>query len=194
MHERRFHASHAHRLEDPERMVWLPPAEVMRALALRPGEAAADIGAGTGYFAQPMAEAVGPAGKVYAVDAQPEMLALLKSKLDRDGLANVELVQAEAERTGLPEASCDLYFLANVWHELEDWEAAAREARRVLKAGGRVAILDWRPDVDPEHGPPLAHRVDASHASGYLQAAGFQLANAVRVGRYSWLLQAKACP
>ena len=192
MHERRFSASHAHRLEDPERKLWLPPAEVMRALALQPGETAADLGAGTGYFALPMAEAVGPAGKIYAVDAQSEMLALLKSRLDREGLANVELVHAEAERTGLPEASCDLYFLANVWHELEDWGAAAREARRVLKTGGRVAILDWRPDVDAENGPPLAHRVDPSHASDYLQAAGFQLADAVTVGRYSWLLQAKA--
>ena len=192
MHERRFSAAHAHRLEDPERKIWLPPAEVMRALALHPGETAADLGAGTGYFALPMAVAVGQAGKIYAVDAQTEMLALLKSKLDREGLANVELVHAEAERTGLPEASCDLYFLANVWHELEDWGAAAREARRVLKAGGRVAILDWRPDVDAENGPPLAHRVDPSHASGYLKAAGFQLADAVTVGRYSWLLQARA--
>ena len=192
MHERRFSAAHAHRLEDPERKIWLPPAEVMRALALQPGETAADLGAGTGYFALPMAVAVGQAGKIYAVDAQTEMLALLKSKLDREGLANVELVHAEAERTGLPEASCDLYFLANVWHELEDWAAAAREARRVLKTGGRVAILDWRPDVDAENGPPLAHRVDPSHASGYLLAAGFQLADAVMVGRYSWLLQARA--
>ena len=194
MHERRFAASQAHRLDDPQRQAWLPPAEVLNALARRSGETVADVGAGTGYFTLPLARAVGPDGKVYAVDAQTEMLTWLKSKLDREGLANVELVHAEADQTGLPEASCNLYFLANVWHELEDCGAVAREARRVLKAVGRIAILDWRPDVNPENGPPLAHRLDPSHAANHLHAAGFELAVTVTIGRYSWLVQAKARP
>src|ERR1039458_9895939 len=89
MHDRRFPASEAHRLDDPERLLWLPPAAVLGALAVRPGETIADVGAGTGYFSLPLAKAVGPEGKVYAVDAQAEMLSLLRQKLDAAGIAIV---------------------------------------------------------------------------------------------------------
>lgn len=82
MDERRFNASLAHRLDDPDRLLWLLPAKVLDALAVRPGETIADVGAGTGYFSVPLAHAVGPSGKVYAVDAQPEMLVWLRQKLN----------------------------------------------------------------------------------------------------------------
>jgi ubiquinone/menaquinone biosynthesis C-methylase UbiE len=189
MHERRLAASHAHRLDSPARLLFLPPGEVLDALALHAGDTVADVGAGTGYFTLPMARAVGPKGKVYAVDAQAEMLVLLKEKLRHAGLANVNLVQAEADRTGLPPSICDLFFLANVWHELDDCAATLREARRVLKPQGRIAILDWRPDVEQENGPPLAHRLDSSHAIGHLRAAGLEPRAHTLVGRYSWLVQ-----
>jgi ubiquinone/menaquinone biosynthesis C-methylase UbiE len=145
MHDRRFAASQAHRLDDPARKVWLSPAEVLEALGLRAGDTVADVGAGTGYFSLPMAQAVAPEGKVYAVDAQAEMLALLIQKVEEAGLVNVEPIHAEAEKTSLPSSSCNLYFLANVWHELDDWGAAVSEARRVLKADGKIAILDSSP-------------------------------------------------
>ena len=189
MDERRFNASLAHRLDDPDRLLWLPPAKVLDALAVRPGETIADVGAGTGYFSVPLAHAVGPSGKVYAVDAQPEMLVWLRQKLNEGGLSNVEAVHAEADRTGLPDASCNLVFLANVWHEFADCSAVLRESTRVLKAGGRIAILDWRTDVEPEHGPPLDHRVEASRAMQSLCSAGFEQVASAEVGRYSWLVQ-----
>src|ERR1039458_606565 len=187
--EGRFPASEAHRLDDPERLLWLPPAAVLGALAVRPGETIADVGAGTGYFSLPLAKAVGPEGKVYAVDAQAEMLSLLRQKLDAAAFAIVQLIPAEADQTGLPPSSCDLFFLANIWHEIEDQFAVLREAMRVLKKNGRIAILDWRPDVDPEHGPPLAHRVDPSRAIESLRSAGFEQVATANLGRYSWLVQ-----
>jgi ubiquinone/menaquinone biosynthesis C-methylase UbiE len=192
MHDRRFPASEAHRLDDPARKVWLPPAEVLRALALHPGETIADVGAGTGYFSLPLAQAVGSEGKVYAVDAQTEMLSLLKQKLNQDAFASVELIPAQADQTGLPASSCDLFFLANIWHEIEDQGAVLQEARRVLKRGGRIAILDWRSDVEPEHGPPLSHRVESSRASESLCSAGFEQVAITNVGRYSWLVQGRS--
>jgi ubiquinone/menaquinone biosynthesis C-methylase UbiE len=189
MNDRRFPASRAQRLENPERLLWLPPAEVIVAPALRPGETIADVGAGTGYFSLPLPHAVGALGKVYAVDAQAELLSWLKQKLDDAPFTNVELIRAEADQTGLPTSSCSLFFLANVWHEIVDPIAALAEAMRVLKPRGRIAILDWRANVDPEHGPPFFHRVKVSDAMESLRSVGFvQVANA-EVGRYSWLVQ-----
>lgn len=188
-HGRRFPASEAHRLDDPARRVWLPPAEVLGALAVQSGDTVADVGAGTGYFSLPLARAIGVRGKLYAIDAQQEMLALIHRKLDEAALANIELVHAEADQTGLPASGCNLFFLANIWHEIKDKVAVLEEARRTLKKGGKIAILDWRPDVDPEHGPPLAHRVDPSRAMEDLRSAGFEQLATANIGRYSWLVQ-----
>ncbi len=83
VNDRVFHASQAARLDSPERLIWLPPGEVVAHLGLAPGMTVADIGAGTGYFTLPIAKQVGPHGKVYAVDLQPDMLAILAKKVGR---------------------------------------------------------------------------------------------------------------
>jgi precorrin-6B methylase 2 len=99
MTDKRFDASLAFRLDAPERLIWLPPAEIVGALSVQPGDTIADVGAGTGYFSLPLAEAVGPRGKLYAVDAQAEMLSHLRQKLLDQSVSNVELICAEAEST-----------------------------------------------------------------------------------------------
>lgn len=194
MHDKRFPASNASKLDDPKRNELLPVATVLGSLAVFLGEAIADVGAGTGYFSLPLAEAVGPKGRVYAVDAQVEMLARIRRKLDSSALANIELIHAEAGCTALPDSTCDLFFLSNIWHEIDDKTAVLQESMRVLKAGGRIAILDWRIDVGPEAGPPLAHRIDPSQAKAALTAAGFSQIALAEVGRYSWLVQGEKRP
>lgn len=189
MTTKRFDASMAHRLDAAERLVWLPPAEVVEAMGVRSGDIIADIGAGTGYFALPLATAAGPQGKVFAVDAQADMLGHLQQKLNSNGAPNIEMVHAEAEATGLPDASCTVVFLANVWHEFDDRAIVLREARRILKPGGRIAILDWRPDVEREAGPPLDHRISTAVAVSDLQSAGFVRTTHTNTGKYSWLVQ-----
>ena len=189
LHEKRFPASQAERLENPERLLWLPPADVIGSLAVHTGETVADVGAGTGYFSLPLSSAVGAAGKVYAIDGQREMLAWLKGKLDKAEFNHVELIHAEAEKTGLPAFSCDLFFLANLWHEIEDRAAVLLEARRVLKSGGRIAILDWRTDVELVAGPPLAHRIAPTDALREVRLAGFEQLSSAEIGQYSWMVQ-----
>jgi ubiquinone/menaquinone biosynthesis C-methylase UbiE len=189
MNERRFNASQAHRLDDPARRAWLSPAEVLAAMAFDSGLTIADVGAGTGYFSLPLAQAVGSQGKIYAVDAQDDMLSLLRQKLNEGSFSNVELIHAEADDTTLPTGSCDLFFAANVWHEFDDRGAVLRESARVLKAGGRIAILDWRTDAPPEPGPPPNHRLHSSTAVDALRSGGFQNIAVAQVGLYSWLVQ-----
>ena len=188
MHERRFHPSQAHRLDDPSRREWLPPGEVVDRLALRAGMTVADIGAGTGYFTLPMAEKVGARGQVFAVDVSPEMLARIQAKLGESGAENVRCVEGEASATGLGAESCDVVFMANVWHEFDDHAAVLAEAGRILRKGGRIALLDWRPDVEPEHGPPLEHRIAAEAARQALAEAGFREDAPGVAGKYSWIV------
>jgi len=189
MNDRLFNPSLADRLEDPERLLWLPPAEVIGALAIQPGDTIADIGAGTGYFSLPLAQAAGPLGMVFAVDSQSEMLGRLQYKLDSGSTSNIRTVLAEADSTGLPDASFNLVFLAKVWHEIADRAAVLMEAKRILKSGGRIAVLDWRPDVEPKPGPPLHHRLSSSDAADSMQSAGFVAVKQNNVGKYSWLVQ-----
>jgi ubiquinone/menaquinone biosynthesis C-methylase UbiE len=189
MHEKRFNASLAHRLDDPARQLWLPTDEVLAVLCVQPGDVIADIGAGTGYFTLPLARAIGPEGKLWAVDSQAEMLSLLKQKADAEVMHNIEPVHAEADSTTLPDAICNLVFLANDWHEFENRDAVLREASRILAPGGRIAILDWRTDVEPVHGPPLAHRIAPANALEEMRLSGFKQLASTEVGLYSWLVQ-----
>jgi ubiquinone/menaquinone biosynthesis C-methylase UbiE len=197
MHERIFKPSEVQKLEDPERLKWLPPGDVIKALSLRPGMVVADIGAGSGYFAIPIAHAVAPeegsgsqaAGHVFAVDMQEEMLAILRQKLAQPGMPDsVRLVHGSAAETKLPGASCDVVLLANVWHELEKPDEAAREAARILRTGGTLAILDWRPDVTRPPGPPLEHRISPQSVKGTLGMDGWSCLHSASVGDYSYLL------
>lgn len=192
MNERTFRPENAFKLEDPERYVWLPPADVVSALHLRPEMTAVDIGAGTGYFAIPMAEAVGSGGKVIAVDFQKEMLEFLAGKLRLDGMpGNIELVRGEATRTTLSSDCADLVFLANVWHELDDHSAALTEARRILHHDGRIAILDWRPHAGDPPGPPAGHRIAPDEIRRILEGEGWGPGESLKIGKYHYLLIAR---
>jgi len=188
-HARLFHHGHAHKLDDPERNTWLPPDGVLAALALRPGMAVADIGCGTGYFALPLARAVAPGGRIFAVDLQPEMLERLRAAAH--GEPSIELVAAEATRTTLVDASLDLVFLSSVWHELDDHGAALGEFARLLRPQGRLALVDWRPDAVSPHGPPLELRVAGADVVATLGRHGWREATEVPLGAYSYLVSAR---
>jgi ubiquinone/menaquinone biosynthesis C-methylase UbiE len=105
--------------------------------------------------------------------------------------APIELVEADAARTTLAARSLDWVFSANVWHELDDRDAALAEFARLLRPGGRLAIVDWRPDVDQPPGPPLAHRVDQRRVVEQLLAQGWTDIRSADLGRYSYLVTAR---
>jgi len=193
MNERTFEPSKAHRLDDPQRLTWMPPAEVIERLTLVPGMTVADVGAGTGYFALPFARSVGPEGTVWAVDLQSEMLGLLEEKLRRESQpGNIRLLQGDAAHTGVPDGVCTVAFLANIWHELDDLKAVLAEMRRILRRDGRTAILDWRSDVGYPPGPPTNHRIAVGQTESTLRDDGWHVLSSDFVGPYSYLVVSSA--
>lgn len=115
-------------LDRPEREAEERPALLIAALDLRPGMTVADIGAGTGYHTARLARAVGPGGMVYAVDVQPEMLALLERNLTRQGLSNWRPVLGAPDDPKLAPGSIDLALMVDVYHELEHPPGASDDA------------------------------------------------------------------
>jgi ubiquinone/menaquinone biosynthesis C-methylase UbiE len=191
MNERTFDPSNAHRLEDPQRLLWTPPGGVIERLGLKAGMAVADIGVGTGFFVLPFSHVLGGGGVVWAVDLQPEMLRLLEEKLRREGdPENIRLLEGDAGHTGIADGACDVAFLANLWHELDDSRAVLAEMRRILRPGGRVAILDWRSDVPCPPGPPVEHRIAADGTIATLTENGWRNFKLSLLGPYSYLLTA----
>jgi ubiquinone/menaquinone biosynthesis C-methylase UbiE len=189
MNSRTFRAADAQRLEDPERQKWLPVEDAIQALGISPGMTVADIGAGTGYFAIPFARAVEPSGSVLAVDFQPGMLAIVREKLNSpEAPRNIRLLEGSAEDTGVPDFACDLVLLANIWHELDDHAAVLREAARILKSDGSIAVLDWQQDVTRPPGPPLDHRVSLAQTKATLEDAGCNVRHAGGFGPHNYLV------
>jgi ubiquinone/menaquinone biosynthesis C-methylase UbiE len=195
MNDRVFKHSHAHKLEDPDRLKWLPPADVLSRLQLAKGTHVADVGAGTGYFAVPVAKAVGDSGLVLAIDLQQEMLDLLRQKLDKPGAPrNISLHSGSASQLPLPDSSVNLAFYANIWHELDDADAAFREAVRVAQPNGNIAILDWRSDKESPPGPPQEHRIPSETIVNFLQKKGCDRVACYIIGEFSYLVTAELPP
>jgi predicted methyltransferase len=151
-------ARYIERLADPARDAWQKPDEVMAALALGPGQTACDIGAGPGYFTLRLAKAVGPQGRVYAVDVDPAILASLRDRLEPTGLTNVTPVLAAVRDPWLPKAACDLILIVDTYHHFYDGPAYLRRLTEALRPGGRIANIDYKKE-DGVNGPPSSERV-----------------------------------
>ena len=136
--------SYIQHLEDPSRAAWQKPEEVVRALNLKSGEKIADIGAGSGYFTLPFAREVGPAGKVYAVDIDREMLAYIEQRAKQENLQNIRTILAGAHDPELPPASVDLIFICATLHHITDRAKYYPLLAKALRPGGRVVNIDFQ--------------------------------------------------
>jgi SAM-dependent methyltransferase len=158
--------------DDPARDAWQKPHEVITALSPAPDSVVADIGSGTGYFAARLAHFV-PKGRVYGVDTEPEMVKYLAERAKREGLSNLVSIAGRPDDAGLP-AKVDLVLMVDVYHHISDREGYFGKLRGSLKAGARVAIIDFRQDA-PE-GPPKNERIAPAQVKAELAKAGYTLA------------------
>ena len=118
---------------------------VVDALALREGMQVADVGAGDGDWAERLAEKVGPAGHVYATEIEAEDVEEIARRAERAGLENVTAVLGTVTDTGLVDGCCDAILLRMVYHHFTDPAPMRASLRRALRPGGRLAVIDLRP-------------------------------------------------
>ena len=130
-------------LERSSRTTEERPDWLVAELHLQPGMTVADIGAGSGYLSRLMAPRVAP-GRVYAVDVQPPMVALLTELSRKPGFGNIVAVQGGVDDVNLPPASVDLAVMVDVYHELAYPYEVMRSLIRALKPGGRVVLVEYR--------------------------------------------------
>lgn len=171
----------------PGRDGWQQPDRVVASLGLAPGARVADLGAGGGYFTWRLADAVGPQGQVFAVDVDDEMLAHLAEQSRERGDANVETVLGEYDDPLIPEGGVDWIFTCNTYHHIEERSAYFANARRYLRPGGRVAIVEFNGQGWFERW--FVHYVPTDEIRAEMGAAGYvELASHDYLDRQSFLV------
>lgn len=162
------------RWESSDRAAWQRPEQLVAALGVKTGQSIADIGAGSGYFTLRFAEAVGRGGRVFAVDIDRELLAYLDRRARLRQLAQVTTVRGGADAPGLAPASIDLAFICDTLHHIDQPAAYLERVRDSLRAGGRLAIVEFRKVHEP-FGPPFEHRMDRARIVSLAAEAGMRL-------------------
>jgi ubiquinone/menaquinone biosynthesis C-methylase UbiE len=161
-------------LERSEREEEEAPDIALNVLKIARGATVADIGAGSGYITVRLAARVGPAGRVFANDVQPQMLNLLARRLNSSKITNVTLVEGTFEDPKLPPGAIDLAIMVDVYHELSQPQAMLRHLRDSLKPGGRLVLLEYRKE-DPTVPIKPEHKMSVAEAKMEIEAEGFTL-------------------
>jgi ubiquinone/menaquinone biosynthesis C-methylase UbiE len=163
-----FDPKHSSILESEDRKNWQNPQEIIKLLELKPSHAVADLGCGTGYFTVPIAHKV---KKVYGIDIQQEMLTFLEQKIRQQKIRNIKTLLSKENEIPLKDESVDLLLSVNTLHEFRDKEAIIDEMQRVLKADGRLAIVDFKKE-DTGFGPPVSVRISKVQAKRLFMKRG----------------------
>ncbi|MFN0166212.1 MAG: class I SAM-dependent methyltransferase [Bryobacteraceae bacterium] len=159
-------------LERGERTAEEEPDLALDVLRIQKGDVVADVGAGVGYFAWRLAERVGPMGRVYAVDIQPEMLRLLEQNMARRKLTNVQAVLGTVDDPKLPAGEIDLILMVDVYHEFSEPQKMLRRMRAALKPTGRMVLLEYRKE-EPWIPIRLEHKMTEKEVRLEVESEGF---------------------
>ncbi len=164
-------------LEGPQRVASQKVDQVISKLGLKSGMIVADIGAGSGLFSRPLSKAVAPAGKVYAVDIQQDLLDYINKRDKEENIRNVQTVLGEFNDPKLPARDVDLAFINDVLHHIQNRAAYLKALGSYLKPGGRVAIIEMDkndPNTPHKNQPELL--VSREQIFQWMSDAGFKLA------------------
>lgn len=156
------------KLNNPERFKTLNPDIIWDALNLQNPKVLIDIGAGTGFFTKEFSKKM-PEGKIYACDSSDIMMQWMKENITDKNILPLQCSEASIE---LPDSIADLVYMINVHHEILEHEKLLAEAHRLLKIGGKIAIIDWKAEK-MQDGPPLDIRIPKEIIAEQLSKAGF---------------------
>ena len=185
-------AAYIKALEDPARDAYQKPHEVIEALALKPGEIIADIGAGSGYFSLLMARQVGAEGHVYAVDVSADMLRHLNARIRDGGVLNVSTILATPDDPLLPRA-VDRFVIVDVWHHVDDQPAYLAAMKNRLKPAGQVVMIDFQ-KRDLPVGPPASMKIAREDLITQMEKHGFRMTREHTFLPYQYFLVFEATP
>lgn len=129
--------------EGESREIFAQRNEIVSACKLKPGMVIADIGAGTGLFTKLFSDAVGPKGKIYAVDIAQKFLDHINQRCKENGIKNVETVLGTDVSANLPENSVDMVFICDTYHHFEFPERMLQSIRKALKSEGQIVLIDF---------------------------------------------------
>jgi FkbM family methyltransferase len=158
-------------LERQEREMEENTSQLLKNLAVKPGMVIADIGAGSGYHSTLLSKMVG-AGKVYAVDVEPEMIAYLNDRIKLEGIKNIIPVLSTEQSVSLPANAIDMMLLVDVYHEFSYPYEMALSMMNALKPGGKLVLVEFRSE-DPMVPIKTIHKMSEAQAVKELKAAGF---------------------
>ena len=158
--------------DDPERDSWQKPDEVIHAMNLEAGMTVADLGAGTGYFLPYLTKAVGPHGKVIALDPEEKLVAFMEERVKKAKWTNVEIKTIPFDHPGLQHSSTHRILIVDTWHHIEDRSAYARILLDCLKPQGALYVVDF--SMDSPTGPKKLYRLPPETVIEELEAGGFQ--------------------
>ena len=164
-----------------------PPRNVM-ALGIEPGMTIADFGSGSGAYVLAMAEHTAGLGTIYAVDVQKDLLKRTHNEAIKRGFKNVNVIWGDLEKTHgskLGDHACDLVLISNLLFQVEDKAILFREALRILRPEGRLAIVDWKESYGGL-GPIQTQVVDDVAAKKLAESAGFTLSKEFPAGAHHY--------
>jgi len=147
---------------------------LMDALGVEAGQTVCDLGCGNGYHALRLAKRVGASGKVLAVDIQQPMLDMLEERSSAAGIDNIERILGETADPKIPDGSCDLILLVDVYHEFSDPETMLAKMRKALKPDGRIALVEFRSE-DPDVPIKKLHKMSKAQILKEYLPAGYRL-------------------
>lgn len=152
----------------------LKPEKILDEIGITAGNIVADFGAGSGFYTIPLAKKVGPDGKVYGIDILEPVLDIIRSNARAANLSNIEFIRSDLEKekgSTLADNSCDYVLIANVLFQSGKKPALLREAHRILKDQGKLAVIDWYPEKIP--GAKSLHPVNPEEVKKLASEARF---------------------
>lgn len=170
MTDKRFNPEKADKLMNADRRKKLPPEEIIKHMDLNQDNSVADLGAGAGYFAIPIAKRT---KEVFAVDIEPKMLGMLEENAAEEQLENIHYIESDLDHIRLEDHSADRVMISFVMHEVPDVNQTLQEIKRIKKSDGLLFIIDWEA-IEMEDGPPLNHRISSGDLMNALEKNGFK--------------------